>query len=129
MSAKAELHGSEIPKLGKPGRKRVRKSPYAKKALSSDARIILALMKKQPQLKKGLLKKARISKTAFYEDMPLLVSVGIVKETEKGYALHGHDDREEAVVQAISARCSHFFGYVKTLPRNTPIPDECLWVL
>jgi hypothetical protein len=24
-------------------------------------------------------------------------------------------------------RCSHFFGYVKTLPKNTPIPDECLW--
>ena len=24
-------------------------------------------------------------------------------------------------------KCSHFFGYVKTLPKNTPIPDECLW--
>jgi len=26
-----------------------------------------------------------------------------------------------------SRKCSHFFGYVKTLPKNTPIPDECLW--
>ena len=24
-------------------------------------------------------------------------------------------------------KCSHFFGYVGTLPKNTPIPDECLW--
>jgi len=24
-------------------------------------------------------------------------------------------------------KCSHFFGYVRTLPKNTPIPDECLW--
>jgi len=24
-------------------------------------------------------------------------------------------------------KCSHFFGYVKTLPKNMPIPDECLW--
>jgi len=23
--------------------------------------------------------------------------------------------------------CSHFFGYVKTLPKSTPIPDECMW--
>jgi len=24
-------------------------------------------------------------------------------------------------------KCSHYFGYVRTLPKNTPIPDECLW--
>jgi hypothetical protein len=29
--------------------------------------------------------------------------------------------------QTPSKKCSHFFGYVKTLPKNTPIPDECLW--
>jgi hypothetical protein len=23
--------------------------------------------------------------------------------------------------------CSHYFGYVKTLPKSTPIPDECMW--
>jgi len=23
--------------------------------------------------------------------------------------------------------CSHYFGYVRTLPKNTSIPDECLW--
>lgn len=29
--------------------------------------------------------------------------------------------------QTPSKKCSHFFGYVKTLPKNMPIPDECLW--
>jgi hypothetical protein len=24
-----------------------------------------------------------------------------------------------------SPECAHYFGYLKTLPRNTPIPDEC----
>ena len=27
----------------------------------------------------------------------------------------------------IPRACSHHFGYVKTLPKNTSIPDECLW--
>ncbi len=36
--------------------------------------------------------------------------------------------RAEAKSSVESQRkCSHFFGYVKTLPKNTPIPDECLW--
>jgi hypothetical protein len=26
-----------------------------------------------------------------------------------------------------SRNCSHYFGYVKTLPKSTPIPDECMW--
>ncbi len=29
--------------------------------------------------------------------------------------------------QESAKKCSHFFGYVRTLPKNTPIPDECLW--
>jgi len=24
-----------------------------------------------------------------------------------------------------SSECAHHFGYLKTLPKNTPIPDEC----
>jgi len=23
--------------------------------------------------------------------------------------------------------CQHYLGYVKTLPKSTPIPDECMW--
>jgi len=26
----------------------------------------------------------------------------------------------------VSSDCPHFFGYVRRLPKNTPIPDECL---
>jgi len=32
----------------------------------------------------------------------------------------------------ISRDCPHFFGYVRSLPKNTPIPDECLgcpWIV
>jgi len=27
----------------------------------------------------------------------------------------------------IPRSCVHYLGYVRTLPKNTPIPDECLW--
>jgi len=35
-----------------------------------------------------------------------------------------HDEKKPSEA---AKSCSHFFGYVKTLPKNTPIPDECLW--
>lgn len=38
-----------------------------------------------------------------------------------------HKKREEKKHQDTPKTCSHFFGYVKTLPKNTPIPDECMW--
>ena len=28
-------------------------------------------------------------------------------------------------LQARPLKCSHFFGYLRKIPRNTPIPDEC----
>ncbi len=37
------------------------------------------------------------------------------------------DKSGEKVSSESHRTCSHFFGYVKTLPKNTPIPDECLW--
>jgi len=35
--------------------------------------------------------------------------------------------REEKETSGRPRACSHYFGYVKTLPKNTSIPDECLW--
>jgi len=35
--------------------------------------------------------------------------------------------KEDKGLSETPRKCSHFFGYVKTLPKNTPIPDECLW--
>jgi len=34
---------------------------------------------------------------------------------------------EEKKLPANPRGCSHFLGYVKTLPKNTPIPTECMW--
>ena len=35
--------------------------------------------------------------------------------------------QQEKDVSERPRACSHYFGYVKTLPKNTSIPDECLW--
>jgi len=35
--------------------------------------------------------------------------------------------QDEKSVSERPRACSHYFGYVKTLPKNTSIPDECLW--
>jgi DNA-directed RNA polymerase subunit RPC12/RpoP len=32
----------------------------------------------------------------------------------------------EAFSKLEEAKCSHFLGYLKKRPRNTPIPDDCL---
>jgi len=35
--------------------------------------------------------------------------------------------QDEKSVSERPRACSHYCGYVKTLPKNTSIPDECLW--
>jgi hypothetical protein len=89
-----------IPRLKKAGRKRVGISPYVKKELSSDAKIIVSLLKKQPQNTDELCKSAGVPRSTFYSDRPALENSGVLKETEKGYALWTYDDREEDVTQA-----------------------------
>jgi len=40
--------------------------------------------------------------------------------------------KEEKKPSPSSRDCPHFFGYVRSLPKNTPIPDECLgcsWIV
>jgi len=40
--------------------------------------------------------------------------------------------QEEKKPSPSSRDCPHFFGYVRSLPKNTPIPDECLgcaWIV
>lgn len=34
---------------------------------------------------------------------------------------------EEKKPVASSKSCQHYLGYVRTLPKSTPIPDECMW--
>jgi len=88
-------------KLRKPGRSRVEDSPHRKLGLSSDAKVILALLRRQPQRRDELLKSAHISLQTWYRVFPTLERFKILKETERGYALSTYVDREEDVVETI----------------------------
>ncbi len=37
------------------------------------------------------------------------------------------EKHEEKKPSAVPKNCKHYLGYVKTLPKSTPIPDECMW--
>jgi hypothetical protein len=50
---------------------------------------------------------------------------GTEKDTQQKPESHKKNEVRGSVES--QRKCSHFFGYVKTLPKNTPIPDECLW--
>lgn len=87
--------------MNRPGRKRVGSLFYRKRGLSSDARIILALLKKQPQSIDDLCKNASIPRQTQYRVLPTLKDLGIIVETQRGYALGNYKDAEEAVIKAI----------------------------
>jgi hypothetical protein len=90
-----------VSKMRQPGRKRVANPLYRKSRLSSDAIIILALLKKQPQDKDELLKNIKISRAVFYRTIGLLEDFKILRKTEDGYALCGYSDSEKDVINAI----------------------------
>ena len=64
-----------------------------KKKLGGDARIIVALMKKQPQTKVELCK--RIPRSTVFSCIPVLEDNEIIHKFEKGYALFDYKDLEE----------------------------------
>ena len=72
-----------------------------KKRLSADAKIIIALLRNQPQKRDDLCKNAGINVSTFYKVLPLLESEGIIKETEGGYALWFYDTLESKVREAL----------------------------
>jgi|YelNatPaOPRAMG01_1025707.scaffolds.fasta_scaffold39169_2 DNA-directed RNA polymerase subunit RPC12/RpoP len=58
-----------------------------------------------------------------------LTKFDIVKESkteEKREAQPAAKERAKAASKLEEARCSHFLGYLKKRPKNTPIPDDCL---
>jgi len=71
------------------------------KRLHSDAKVILALLKKQPQKLEELCKSANISRATFYRIRRLLISEGVLKETNKGYALWFYSSVEDKVREAL----------------------------
>ncbi len=58
---------------------------------SSDAAILVALLKKQPQGKSELIKNSGISGSSFSRDEPLLLREGAMKIIEEGYVLSNYE--------------------------------------
>ena len=105
------MHGSVIPQLKKPGRRPVSMSPYRKTELSPDAKIIVALLKKQPQTRDELIRNAHVSRSGFYENSALLKEKGYMIETEDGYALWTYVDAEKVVIKTIKEWTDIGFRY------------------
>jgi len=68
-----------------------------KRQLSSDAKIIVALLKKHPQTKQELCEKTKISESTFYRNISLLEKQQIIKCANKTYALSNFDSLEKTV--------------------------------
>lgn len=69
--------------------------------LSADAKLIIALIRKQPQTKDALCKVTGIHLSTFYRILPLMKERGIIKETEGGFALWKYMELEKAVEKAL----------------------------
>lgn len=90
------------PMLKRMGRSRVDSSPYSKQGLSSDARVIWALLKKQPQSRDELCKNAGLSRSTFYSVRPLLESQKILKgNDEEGYTLWAFSPLKNQIEDAL----------------------------
>jgi len=68
-----------------------------KKRLSADAKLITALMSKQPQTRDELCKNTGFHRSTFYRIRLLLEERGIIKETEGGFALWTYIELEKSI--------------------------------
>jgi len=71
------------------------------KKLHADTKVIIALLKKQPQKLEELCKNAGIDPSTFYRMRRLLIRSGVLKETERGYALWFYSSIEDRVKEAL----------------------------
>jgi sugar-specific transcriptional regulator TrmB len=72
-----------------------------KQNLSADAKLIIALLKKQPQTKSELCKNAGVHISTFYRILPLLERHGVIKETSEGFALWTYIELKKDVENTI----------------------------
>jgi sugar-specific transcriptional regulator TrmB len=72
-----------------------------KKDLSADAKLIIALIRKQPQTKDALCKSAGIHLSTFYRILFLLKERGIIKETEGEFALWTYIELEKDIEKVL----------------------------
>ena len=84
-----------------PGRK-PESSPFRKGQLSSDAKIITTLLKKQPQTKEEICEKTKISDRTFYRIISFLQEQQIIKCADRMYALWDFDTLETRIEDALS---------------------------
>jgi hypothetical protein len=67
------------------------------------------------------------------ESKPLIQTLEVEDERSSKLVMKPKVQVQEEKKPVPSFRdCSHFFGFVKSLPKNTPIPDECLgcpWIV
>ena len=103
--------------MKKAGRKKTKQRPhFRKKELSSDARVIWCLLKKQPQSKEELNKNANISESTFYYILPILEDLGIIKETETGFTLWTYEENEDTLIKTVNEW--------KKIGLRYPLPSE-----
>jgi hypothetical protein len=91
-----------------------------RRKLSSDARLIVALLKKQPQEMDELCKRAGVHPSTFYRFRSLLEKKGILKKTEGGYALWTYDEKEKLIADVVDRWKRLGFRY----PTVEEIADE-----
>lgn len=78
-----------------------RRKSYHKLEFSADAKILIALIRKQPQTKKELSKIAGIDISTVHRNLLTFVERGIIKETKGGYALSAYVDLEGDIEKAL----------------------------
>lgn len=91
-----------------------------KSKLSADARLIVALMKKQPQKKDELCRRAGVHLSTFYRLRPILEKKEVIRETEEGYVLWDYNEKEKVVIDVVNRWKSLGFRY----PTVEEIADE-----
>jgi hypothetical protein len=84
-----------------PGRK-TQVSPFRKRHLSSDTKIIAALLKKQPKTKESICKETKISDSSFYRNISLLEKTQLIKRIDQSFALWDFDVLETRIEAAVS---------------------------
>jgi hypothetical protein len=89
-----------VSELRKPGRRR-KLGAFRKKGLNSDAKVIVALLRKQPQTMEELCKSADISRATFYRVSQALDDFKIIKKMGERYALWNFCELEETVANAV----------------------------
>jgi len=102
----------------RPGRKSKPYSASDRLGLSSDAKVLRALLRQQPQNLQTLCKNAGISRRTWYRVKPILVQRGIIKKVGDRYALFGFLELEEIIEKAL--------GQIRSLEDEIRANTECV---